>query len=78
MKNGVEIYKPRVMMARVRYTFQQRWRRPKIGGGGSSNVVGIMCPLQEIGLRELPKTGRASMPINLVDNTETEILKDIV
>ena len=32
------------------------------GEGGSSNMVGIMCPLVELGLGELPKTGRASMP----------------
>jgi hypothetical protein len=29
-------------------------------GGGSDNLVGVLCPLVEIGLTDLPKSGGAA------------------
>ena len=34
-----------------------------LGGGGSSNMMGIICPLVGIGLTVLPKYGEEQMPL---------------
>ena len=52
-----------VRLTNLKWDSQGRRKFWESRGGGCSNVVGIICPLVEIGISDLPKNGRARAPL---------------